>query len=161
MEHSFAIGINTGLTEEQRRGLILLHEYQKACKKTCGGGYRYDPLSDEQLLDRPGFKQAVTVAKWLDGEGLKVGKRESNWAGYVDYVFQHFSDLKSVPAVGQLKNVVLLKKYFQHAGVSYKKPPASRSDDVLERLYRKVLTPEFSHFGILQLCGLQRTDRAG
>jgi hypothetical protein len=148
------------LSEEHRRGLLLLRAYEKECKKIYGGGFRADSITDETCLERPSFKQAVTVAKWLDYEGLPVGAAEINWSGFVAYVFEHFSRLKAVPAVGQLKNPVLLKKYFQHASVSFESVRI-RSDDSLEKLYASVIDQDITKdCGMLHLLGLIRSDRS-
>lgn len=116
---------------------------------------------DSSCLQRPSFKQAVTVAKWLGREHLLVGSAEINWQGYVEYVFEHFSRTRLVPAVGQLKNPVLLKKYFQQVNISFCPPVRERSNDELEALYRRVLAPEISEdAGVLHLLGLIRSDRS-
>lgn len=147
------------LSQDQKRGLLLLRAYEKACKKACGGGYRTDPITDESCLSRPSFKQAVTVAKWLEKEGFKVGVREVNWSGYMEYVFDHFSRIKMVPAVGQLKNSVLLQKFFQHHSVSFA-APVGRSDSRLEQLYGRILLPEIGqNCRMLHLLGLSKSDR--
>lgn len=148
------------LQPDERRGVFLLREYQKACRKVCGAGYRGDPIVDESCKDRPSFKQAVTVAKWMSQEGIRVGVTELNWAGYVEYVFEHFARIKAVPAVGQLKNPVLLKKFFQHANVSFDSR-RQRSDAELERIYSRSLLPEVAqNVGMLHLLGLLRSDRS-
>lgn len=139
----------------------MLREYEQNCRKQFGGGFRHDPITDESCTAKPSFKQAVTVAKWLQTEGLKVGVSEINWSGYVEYVFAFFAKMQNVPAVGQLKNPVLLKKYFQQAGISFSAPKA-RSHEDLEQLYRKILLPELAtNPRMLHFIGLIRSDRVG
>jgi hypothetical protein len=146
------------LTVEQRQGLLLLREYGKQCRQHFGGGYR-DPIMDETCVSRPAFKQAVTVAKWLTAEGMKVGVAEINWGGFVEYVFEHFARLKNIPAVGQLKNPVLVQKYFQHASISVE-APEGRPDSEMEQLYSRVLLPEIGqNYQMLYLLGLRKSDR--
>ncbi len=145
---------------EQKRGLILLRAYQQACRKFCGGGFRADPITDASCTERTAFKQSVTVARWLAEEGLRVGVQEPHWESYVDYAFEHYSRMGQVPAVGQLKNIVLLKKFYQHSSVSFAAPSKRRSDDQLEQIYARVLDPELArNVPMLHLLGLLKSDR--
>ncbi len=91
---------------------------------------------------------------------MRVGCGEINWEGFVEYVFEDFSTRNCLPAVGQLKNKVLLQKYFQHASISYA-PGVAKSNDWLEELYARIVLPEVAaDVGMLHLLGLIRSDRA-
>lgn len=96
------------LTLDQRRAFALLTAYQEVRRKR-QGGYRVFADQGPQVLQMPVFKQFMTVSAWIRQAGWKITAKESHWQGFVEYVFASLAP--TIPQPGQLKNMMLLRKY--------------------------------------------------
>ena len=122
------------LTDDQRRGYMLAHVYERTRKKT-QRGYKVFQVLNEHLGETSQLKAFTTVIVWLTGNGWQIKWDEVHWQGYVEFVFKSFEP--SVPMPGQLKNGSLLRKYVG----SFCREEAStiRSKEEMLAIYKDVL----------------------
>lgn len=138
------------MSDLERRTILLAKVYEK-CRRAAGQlGYR---VERDGVINDSVFKQLQTVVGFLKDQSVTVTWTDVNWQGYVEYVFKALHP--HIPQPGQLKNIVLFKRFLKSQpdlDVSY-----ARSEDQMEKIYRRVVRKEISSSTILmQLVGVQR-----
>jgi hypothetical protein len=141
------------LTEEQRIALLFAGVYEDHRKKGGQFGYRLFPVEDVSIVNHPTFKTFVTITKWLVDNGWNITWKEAHWRGYVEYVFKEMKP--SVPQPGQLKNIVLLKKYIATMPVDQAQPAIKTKDELIAMYDRKVAKDIPFREDIMRMLGLR------
>lgn len=123
------------------------------------GGYRVAAIFNEQIVEKPSFKQAVTVARWLIARGL-ASADHTRWKQYVEFALKDFKKREQTPILGQIKNPILLGRFRRGCGQPAMPPPPLFDADALERRYAQALAPELADDPqMLMFLGLRRTNR--
>lgn len=140
-----------GLTPDQRRAMVFALAYERVRRNQGHFGYRIFPELAPAVLELHSFKTCLTVVLWLDQTGWKISWSEIHWQGYIKYAFRELRP--TIPHVGQLKNMRLLRSYLASAPDDWEPPQRSSAD--LDRIYRKVLDPELATTSMLAALGLR------
>lgn len=141
------------LSEFQGRTYILAKAYEEQRRKHGQGGFRifWDP--DQIDPSSPHWKSFTTVLTWLEKTGWVVTWKTVHWQGYVAFAFEE--SLPTILMPGQLKNIVLLKKYLTSAPKVDFKPERTPHD--MEAIYSKVVRSEISSNTLfMQSLGIKR-----
>ena len=138
------------MSDVDRRTILLAKVYEK-CRKAAGQlGYR---VERDGVINDSVFKQLRTVVAFLKEKDVTVTWTDVNWQGYVEFVFKALHP--HVPQPGQLKNVVLFKKFLKSQPDL--QVEALRSEDEMEAIYKRVVRKEMrSNTTLMQLAGVQR-----
>lgn len=125
-----------------------------------GYGFNRRVMLDASIVERMTFKQAVTVAKWLGEQGLKVTSDENAWQHFVEFAISEFVRQEQSPILAQIKNIVLLKRFRAGVNQAVDQPEPFYTPEELEQLYTRIVVPEIAaNVGLMMLLGLRRTKR--
>lgn len=139
--------------EEVRRVFVLARHYEELRRDSGQRGYRAFKVVDVTALTLVTFKQFKTVAEWLAEHTWNVSWTAMHWRGFVEFVFKSFAP--SIPLPGQMKNLVLLKKYML-SHVSDKPVEEGIPQEHMAEIYKQVLRPELVKVpGMLAALGLK------
>lgn len=141
--------MDQGLSDIERRALVLARVYEKVRREHGQFGYRI--FGREGFVDSPLFRQFVTVVEWLHKQQWNVSWGEVHWRGYVEFCFEKLSP--TVPQPGQLKNLFFLGKYIKSQVLDKEVGVSSLSVEELERLYRLVVREDLRPY--LKALGLE------
>lgn len=123
------------LSDENRRAYVLLKTYEELRAKT--GFFRLWAEDGPEVLATRTFRVGVITARWLTEEGLKIGFKQVNWRGYLEFLFEHAI---SPPSIPQLRNSVMLRRYWK-TWVRRERVIPPRSTFEVRELYKRTLTP--------------------
>jgi len=138
----------------QRNALTFAFAYEKIRRSHGQFGYRVFPELAPVVVTLPVFKTCLTVVRWLEQTGWKITWAEIHWQGFIKFAFREMKP--SIPQVGQLKNMRLLRRYLSSAPDAKKWEPPKRSREDLERIYRDVIDPALATTPVLAALGLKR-----
>jgi len=148
-----------GWTDSERRGWILLGEWEAYFKERAGyprpvfteSGQK---LSPERTRTEKRFGAYVEAAEWVMQKGHIVGHNWSGWKGYLRYVLDELLSKNMTPSPRHLMHEWKLEQFNGGCNMSKEAKP-ERNQSQMSEIYRKRLHPSLRFLSSLKILGLE------